>query len=54
MLSDEIKKVQIDGQKLVKMKMLIITEERKNLKTGEHATADMVRLIRKIIEKNAD
>lgn len=54
MLSDEIKKVQINDKKLLQMKMLIISAERQNLKTGEYATQDMVKAIRKIIEKNAD
>ena len=54
MLSDEIKKVPISEQKLTQMKKLIISAERQNLKTGEYATQDMVKVIRKIIEKNAD
>ena len=54
MLSDEIKKVPISEQKLTQMKKLIISAERHNLKTGEYATQDMVKVIRKIIEKNAD
>ena len=53
-LSDEIKKVPISEQKLTQMKKLIISAERQNLKTGEYATQDMVKVIRKIIEKNAD
>lgn len=54
MLSDEIKKVAISEQKLSQMKKLIISAERQNLKTSEFATPDMVKAIRKIIEKNAD
>ena len=54
MLSDEIKKVPNSEQKLTQMKKLIISAERQNLKTGEYATQDMVKVIRKIIEKNAD
>jgi len=54
MLSDEIKKVPISEQKLTQMKKLIISEERRNLKTGEYATQDMVKMIRRIIEKKAD
>lgn len=53
MLSDEIQKVEIDEQKLNQMKNLIISEERKNIKTGEFTTQDMVKAIRKIIEKIA-
>lgn len=54
MLSDEIRKVSISEQRLSQMKKLIITAERQNLKTGEYATQDMVKAVRKIIEKNAD
>lgn len=54
MLSDEIKKVQIDEQKLTQMKKLIISAERRNIKTGEYTTQDMVKAIRRIIEKNAE
>lgn len=54
MLSDEIKKVQIDEQKLTKMKKLIISAERRNIKTGEYTTQDMVKAIRRIVEKNAE
>ena len=54
MLSDEIQKVEIDEQKLNQMKNLIISEERKNIKTGEFTTQDMVKAIRKIIEKIAE
>lgn len=54
MLSDEIQKVEIDEQKLNQMKNSIISLERNNIKTGEFATQDMVKAIRKIIEKIAD
>ncbi len=54
MLSDEIKKVQINEQKLTQMKKLIISAERRNIKTGEYTTQDMVKAIRRIIEKNAE
>lgn len=54
MLSDEIQKVQINESKLVQMKKLIITEERNNIKTGEHTTQDMVKIVRGIVEKNVD
>ena len=53
MLSDEIKKVPINEKKLSQMKQLIISAERRNLKTGEFNSQDMVKAIRKIIEKNA-
>lgn len=51
MLSDEIKKVNINEQKLNQMKKLIISAERENIKTGEFTTQDMVKNVRKIIEK---
>lgn len=54
MLSDEIQKVEINEQKLNQMKELIISAERKNIKTGEFTTSDMVKVVRKIIEKNAE
>ncbi|MBP3476985.1 MAG: hypothetical protein J6K48_11835 [Lachnospiraceae bacterium] len=54
MLSDEIQKVQINEQKLTQMKNLIISAERKNIKTGEFTTQDMVKAIKKIVEKNAE
>lgn len=54
MLSDEIKEIPIDPQKLALMKSMIVYEERKNIKTGAFTTTDMVKAIRKIIEKNAD
>ena len=50
MLSDEIKKVDINEQKLNQMKKLIISAERENIKTGEFTTQDMVKNVRKIIE----
>ena len=53
MLSDEIKKVPIDEKKLSQMKKMIISAERKNLKTGEFNSQDMVKSIRKIIETSA-
>lgn len=52
-LSDEISKVPIDEQKLYQMKKLIISVERKNIKTREFSTQDMVKAVRKIIERNA-
>lgn len=54
MLSDEIQKVEIDEQRLNQMKNSIISLERNNIKTGEFTTPDMVKAIRKIIEKIAD
>ncbi len=54
MLSDEIKKVPINEQKLNQMKNLIISAERQNIKTGEFTTQDMVKAVRRIIEKSAD
>ena len=54
MLSDEIKKVDINEQKLNQMKKLIISAERENIKTGEFTTQDMVKNVRRIIEKNAE
>lgn len=54
MLSDEIKKVPIDAKKLNHMKQLIILNERKNINTSEKTTQDMVKLIKKIIEKCVD
>lgn len=54
MLSDEIQKVEINEQKLNQMKMSIILEERENIKTGKFTTQDMVKVVRKIIEKNAE
>ena len=54
MLSDEIQKVEINEQKLNQMKNSIISLERKNIKTGEYTTQDMVKAIRKIIEKIAE
>ena len=40
--------------KLNQMKKLIISAERENIKTGEFTTQDMVKNVRKIIEKNAE
>ncbi|MGL5436957.1 MAG: hypothetical protein ACRDBO_16540 [Lachnospiraceae bacterium] len=54
MLSDEIQKVVINDQKLNQMKKIIITAERKNLKTGELTPSEMIKAISKIIEENAD
>lgn len=54
MLSDEIQKVPINEQKLNQMKKLIISAERQNIKTGEFTTQDMIKTVRKIIEKNAE
>ena len=54
MLSDEVKNVDINEQKLNQMKKLIISAERENIKTGEFTTQDMVKNVRKIIEKNAE
>ena len=54
MLSDEISKVNINEQKLNQMKKLIISAERENIKTGEVNSQDMVKAIRKIVEKNAE
>ena len=54
MLSDEIQKVEIDEQRLNRIKKLIITAERENIKTGEFTTQEMVKAIRKIIERNAE
>ena len=53
MLSDEIQKVEIDEQRLSQMKNAIIDLEN-NIKTGEFTTQDLVKAIRKIIEKTAD
>lgn len=54
MLSDEIQKVEIDEQRLYRMKNAIIDLEKENIKTGEFTTQYMVKAIRKIIEKIAD
>lgn len=54
MLSDEIQKVPINEQKLYRMKDLIISAERQNIKNGEFTTQDMVKVVRKIVEKNAE
>ena len=54
MLSDEIKKVEIDQQKLNTMKHLIIQYERKNINTIERTSQDMIKLIKRIVEKTVD
>lgn len=51
MLSDEIKNVAIDNSKLNAMKRLVIKVEKENLKTNENTSQDMVKTVRKIIEK---
>ena len=51
MLSDEIKNVAIDNSKLNAMKRLVIKVEIENLKTNENTSQDMVKIVRKIIEK---
>ena len=51
MLSDEIKNVAIDNSKLNAMKRLVIKFEKENLKTNENTSQDMVKIVRKIIEK---
>lgn len=54
MLSDEIKKVYINEQNLSRMKNQIIEVERKNLKTSQFTTQDLVKLLSEIIEKNVE
>lgn len=54
MLSDEIQKVEIDEQRLSQMKNTIIDLEKENIKTGKFTTQDIVKAIRRIIEKIAD
>ena len=54
MLSDEIKKVEIDQQKLNTMNHLIIQYERKNINTSERTSQDMIKLIKRIVEKTVD
>lgn len=54
MLSAEINNVEINEQKLTQMKKQIIFAEHQNLKTREYATQDMVKVLRRIIEQNAD
>lgn len=54
MLSDEIKKVEIGQQKLNTMKHLIIQYERKNINTSERTSQDMIKLIKRIVEKTVD
>lgn len=51
MLSDEIKNVAIDNSKLNAMKRLVVKVEKENLKTNENTSQDMVKIVRKIIEK---
>ena len=51
MLSDEIKNVAIDNSKLNAMKRLVIKVVKENLKTNENTSQDMVKIVRKIIEK---
>lgn len=51
MLSDEIKNVAIGNSKLNAMKRLVIKVEKENLKTNENTSQDMVKIVRKIIEK---
>ena len=51
MLSGEIKNVAIDNSKLNAMKRLVIKVEKENLKTNENTSQDMVKIVRKIIEK---
>lgn len=53
-LSDEIQKVPINEQKLNQMINLIISAERRNIKTREFTTRDMVNAVRRIIEKYAE
>ena len=54
MLSDEIKKVDINEQKLNQMKKLIISAERENIKTGEFTTQDMVKNVSRRYIVNVD
>ena len=54
MLSDEISKIEINDAKLNTMKKLIISAERDNIKTGNLAPQEMIKTIKKIIEKNVD
>lgn len=51
MLSDEIKKIEIDEEKTRKLKRLIIEAERDNLKTKEYSNSDMILKLKEIIEK---
>ena len=51
MLSDEIKKIEIDEEKARKLKRLIIEAERDNLKSKEYSTSDMILKLKEIIEK---
>lgn len=54
MLSDEIERVKIDESKLNQMKKLIISAERQNIKTSEFPSQEMVKTVRRIVEKSAD
>lgn len=54
MLSDEIKDINIEENKLNIIKQLIINEERKNLRTREKSNPEMVQLIKRIIESTVD
>lgn len=51
MLQDEIDEVEIDNEKLKRMKLQIINEEKQNLKTRERNSSEMSALVRGIIEK---
>lgn len=52
MLSDEINKVVIDKERLHQIMQNIIYLERENIKTRKLTTQDMIKTIRRIIEKN--
>ena len=52
MLSDEINKVVIDKERLHQIMQTIIYLERENIKTRKLTTQDMIKTIRRIIEKN--
>lgn len=52
MLSDEINKVIIDKERLHQIMQHIIYLERENIKTRKFTTQDMIKTIRRIIEKN--
>lgn len=51
MLSEEIKKVVIDDEKLKIIRKFIIEAERDNLKTKESSNSEMVVKLKEIIEK---
>lgn len=51
MLSDEIAKVEIDEEKLKKLKGLIIEIERENIKTKDLTNSQMITKIKSIVEK---